>query len=39
MSKALESENVEKYNESLYNNLTQEEYDLLKEVWEYEEEN
>ena len=28
----LETENVEEYNESLYNNLTQEEYDLLKEV-------
>lgn len=28
----LETENVEEYNESLYDNLTQEEYDLLKEV-------
>ena len=28
----LETENVEEYNESLYNDLTQEEFDLLKEV-------
>ena len=28
----LETENVEEYNESLYNNLTNDEYDLLKEV-------
>ena len=28
----LETENVEEYNESLYADLTQEEYDLLKEV-------
>lgn len=28
----LNTENVEEYNESLYNDLTQEEYDLLKEV-------